>query len=626
MSLDWFGARFQPGSMDGQGSLKLLGAPGLDKIPLLVRETAQNSWDARLADTGLVYTLRLSVLDPSQLHTLRSEVFAHPGHLLNLESTLAREQLVVLEIMDRGTTGLGGPIRNDTKVPEGQSTDFMDFVLNVGAPRDTPMGGGTYGFGKTISYQMGGTPTIGIWSKPVDEPSSRFIASAIGSNFDLGGLRYTGRQWWGRLADQRIEPLVGAEADRLGSSLFSSSFQSGESGTSIMILDFCEPDEIESKAELLTEAAMWNLWPKVLPEPQRTEPAMRIRVETPGSESVLDPNEYDPLRPFVRSLQAVRSAQSGRDGSGSSLTSVHPIEVKRPRVTTGDLAISYAACGPEHDLPGSSDEEENELSKVRPVKGPARHYALMRQAELIVRYEAGPQPTNTGVCYGAVFRCREEVDDIFARSEPPAHDDWVPDALETSSDQTKVRTTGKRIKETLRDAVRGTFTPEIGDSASDQKAAAKVSAQLGDLVAAAESTGAGAANGSTRRGPRGSSRTTTSIVRTEDPIISIFEGGRAALVPIHVRDRPFPIQISFVGHILFEGGSERRSPDDKDFDCRGFQNGSVFSPSTRFDVLGSDLTIPAASGDSDWVAVVRLPDSLVVTVDFEYCEPGAKST
>ena len=57
----------------------------------------------------------------------------------------------MLFVTDRGTEGLGGPTRAD-EVHEGESHDYVSFVLNVGEPRDTKLGGGTYGFGKAVFF------------------------------------------------------------------------------------------------------------------------------------------------------------------------------------------------------------------------------------------------------------------------------------------------------------------------------------------------------------------------------------------------------------------------------------------------------------------------------------------
>ena len=88
------------------------------------------------------------------------------------------------------------------------------------------LGGGTYGFGKTISYVTSSVGTILIWSRC--EGSSglehRLIGSAIGDGFNMDGLRFTGRHWWGNAiaSEGRVEPVVGDLAEELGEAMFAS--------------------------------------------------------------------------------------------------------------------------------------------------------------------------------------------------------------------------------------------------------------------------------------------------------------------------------------------------------------------------------------------------------------------
>ena len=152
-----------------------------------------------------------------------------------------------------------------------RDTDFIDLVFNIGAPRDVHLGGGTYGFGKTISYVASSVGTILIWSRC--EGSSglehRLIGSAIGDGFNMDGLRFTGRHWWGNViaSEGRVEPAVGDLAEELGEAVFATRFDRDVTGTSILILDpQLGGDSSEKNVALLAEAVVWNLWPKLLAE------------------------------------------------------------------------------------------------------------------------------------------------------------------------------------------------------------------------------------------------------------------------------------------------------------------------------------------------------------------------
>ena len=58
----------------------------------------------------------------------------------------------------------------------------------------------------------------------------------------------------------------------------------------------------------------------------------------------------------------------------------------------------------------------------------SHHIALMRRWGGTVKHYHGPEKPNHNVEYGGVFITEESADDA-AKSEPPAHDDWIYDSL-----------------------------------------------------------------------------------------------------------------------------------------------------------------------------------------------------
>jgi hypothetical protein len=216
-SLGWFPKQFSPGDIDGVGAKRLLGTPKIDSAGVLVREMGQNSWDARRKSPSIDFILNLRLLRGPVMETLRRRIFTGDPPKTGLAELLRNDEIWALEVSDRKTVGLGGPIRNDLAVDPGMDTDFIDLVFNIGAPRDAYLGGGTYGFGKTISYVASSVGTVLIWSRC--EGSSglehRLIGSAIGEGFNLRGLRFTGRHWWGNaIASEDRCRLLGRRARR----------------------------------------------------------------------------------------------------------------------------------------------------------------------------------------------------------------------------------------------------------------------------------------------------------------------------------------------------------------------------------------------------------------------------
>ena len=72
------------------------------------------------------------------------------------------------------------------------------------------------------------------------------------------------------------------------------------------------------------------------------------------------------------------------------------------------------------------------------------HVCLMRPAELVVTYHAGPKPPSENQGYAGVFRADEAMDEIYAKAEPPTHDAWHPQSLDRP-ESTFVQTTFRRI-------------------------------------------------------------------------------------------------------------------------------------------------------------------------------------
>ena len=315
-SLGWFPKQFSPGDIDGAGAQRLLGTPHIDPAWVLVREMGQNSWDARGPSASIDFILNLRLLTGPVVEILRRRIFTGDPPRTGLAELLRHDHIWALEVSDRRTVGLGGPIRNDLAVDSGTRTDFIDLVFNVGAPRDVHLGGGTYGFGKTISYVASSVGTILIWSRCEGSsgPEHRLIGSAIGDGFDRRGLRFTGRHWWGNViaSEGRVEPAVGDLAEELGEATFASRFDGDDTGTSILILDpKLGGDSSEKSVALLVEAIVQNLWPKLLAD-QSGRARMNITVQLNGTPIALPSIEQHPtLSGHAQCLLAVRAAQAG---------------------------------------------------------------------------------------------------------------------------------------------------------------------------------------------------------------------------------------------------------------------------------------------------------------------------
>lgn len=472
-SLGWFPKQFSPGDIDGVGAKRLLGTPKIDSAWVLVREMGQNSWDARRKSSNIDFILNLRLLKKPVVEALRRRIFTGDPPKTGLAKLLRNDEIWVLEVSDRGTIGLGGPIRNDLAVDPGMDTDLIDLVFNIGAPRDTYLGGGTYGFGKTISYIASSVGTVLIWSRCEGSKGleDRLIGSAIGDGFNMGGSRFTGRHWWGNAlpSERRVEPVVGDLAKELGEEAFATRFDHNVTGTSILILDpRLGGDSPEENVELLADAVVWNLWPKLLAD-QSGHTRMNISVQLNGTPFALPSIEQHPkLSGHAQCLLAIRATQAGSDPAALQPrwpVLVKEIWLKRPRKLLGHLALTR------YPVPARTGS-------------PSHAITLMRQAELVVRYFERPELDVEGFQWAGVFKPVADVDDSFALAEPPSHDDWVPQAIQDKGRRTEVRVALVRIREAA-DQYLSPLKP-IVIGAEAPPSAAHVGDMLADLLGGLE--------------------------------------------------------------------------------------------------------------------------------------------
>ncbi len=620
-SLEWWPKQFGPGDIDGDGALKLLGQPNLHPVSVLVRETAQNSWDARVEET-IRYWIHGRTLRGRALNSLRDRVFANPGKGLTLRNVLAKSSLAVLEISDRGTGGLGGPLRND-RAHEARTTDYIDFVLNIGAKRDKQHGGGTYGFGKTISYIASTAHTILIWSRSREGKriESRLIGSAFGDCFELRGKRYTGRQWWGRKVDRgaMVEPLLGEEADDIARKVFASSFEKDETGTSLMIID---PSLLELDLPHLVdscgEAILWHLWPKLVEPPGAEGRApMQISLKLEDDDvAIPDPKSHEVLGGYVQALQTVRSVQSGAEAPTSPLISVSEIRIQRPQATLGHLAICTSPAASKISALKTEDRDS-----IAPIESPTHSVALMRSAaELVVTYLDLPRSPVEGVSVAGVFRCTPEADKYFAASEPPAHDSWEPKGMLDRIAKRHVNVGLRNIRDAWKHVVSGTSS---GRSASTGGSEGFLASELSDMVPSIDGGRASRSRTAVPGGGGGGTggrRSQPKLRITKSSSVPFTDIATVAVVSFELEDWAPGFVVECKAGIGYDGGTDQ---DDNLVKVEGFTRGLPGAlPRPDPGCLGSRLEVEDAS-QTLWSAIVSHEPGLAVDIDLRITQ-GAK--
>jgi hypothetical protein len=237
--------------------------------------------------------------------------------------------------------------------------------------------------------------------------------------------RFTGRHWWGVKdpEDGIVDPLTGADAEALALALGLPNRRPDQTGTSIMILDFMtDGEDLKTLGNKVIEAVLWNFWPRMMRDTPKSH-RFDIRFELDGVEvNIPTPENFAPLDLFSKAMRAARS------GVGNDVCS---LSATKSQIKVGTLAIEKGLRTPRRLL---LEEQESLFPPV------AQHIALMRPVELVVKYLKGTALPDERLEWAGVFITsnNENVESAFAESEPPAHDDWIPENLPKGEPKTLV--------------------------------------------------------------------------------------------------------------------------------------------------------------------------------------------
>lgn len=477
----------------GRGKL-LRPSTDLSRIELVVRETLQNSWDAADADWYPAYGIHVYEVPERTKSVLKTSIFTDlPESLTPLRESLDAQGLHAIEIYDRGTTGLDGPFRASDVAEEGEPNNFNSFVFDIGTTKDSTSSGGTFGFGKTATFEISRAHSVVYWTRcrtDTGELEHRLIAASLHEPYAEHGARYTGAHWWGDPVDDDIIPLRGEAAAALGEAIFDTHFGDEETGTSILILDpvisFVPtdvdgdgiPDLIEKipartkdhsqqLISIITDAIAKNAWPKAIPydnDPEHSPMAIAV---------YQDMKELDTLQlirgryaRYADSLIKVREAQKDQEGT---LFSERPPRILREETYPIKIRPSRSSIANQDAYLGNrTDNVVGHLHMVACLRAPGQidlpytsnALCLMRNnAELVVQYDALAEFENPDIQWHGIFKPVAETDRHFRATEPSTHDNWNPSSAESEVSNDLVRRALTSVRRKAREFLSEHKTP-----------------------------------------------------------------------------------------------------------------------------------------------------------------------
>lgn len=443
----WFG-------YDGKLFLDTLANTKLNYLDLLIRESIQNSFDARKPDSIPEYTIHGRTLTDESVLFLR-QMLSDDQYPSVLKSKI-KNQMFCLEVRDSETTGLMGSFQQyDAYGNEIQSefTNYKSFIWSLGGSK-SENNGGSHGVGKTSFFIVSQLRTVCVYTRTKYQGAlqSRFI---IKSFYPYDGKDIK-QYWLGDDPEKRQSPkeqiplpFLDEEADFIASKLGIEPYVSSETGTTVLLLDAdFNIDEEEQKRILTANEYYQNnavpmvmkwFWPKLLDlSPVNQKISIHVRYE--GSEipfPVLNDSEYDFFTACfrrwhkkylqIRNMSNEEKCKLPKDKGFISICGV------RPKLFTGGIAYGKTSLI-------TPKQKEMFFSGNNNVC-----LIFMRGIEFCVKYKGYlAQNLAPGEFVFAIFHTDPEnhlpndktigsVDNAFRLAEDNSHEEWTPNLIQNNS-------------------------------------------------------------------------------------------------------------------------------------------------------------------------------------------------
>ena len=235
----------------GSALIKLLQNNSMPTLDLIVRESVQNSLDASLDGEGFVQV----EFNTQEFYT--ANLVRHfQGIDIKLLTRYQGNKYNLLEIRDRNTTGLTGPLHY-SEVRNNQYGNLLKLIYEISMPQQKEGAGGSWGLGKTVYFR----PGIGLviyYSRirtGAGKYESRLAACLVEDESKKNALipaeknePRRGIAWWGKpYVNGSTVPLT--DDDEISEILHDigiKEYKYNETGTSV-IIPFLKDDRLKEK-------------------------------------------------------------------------------------------------------------------------------------------------------------------------------------------------------------------------------------------------------------------------------------------------------------------------------------------------------------------------------------------
>lgn len=495
IKLELFNPGPGPKSISGSSTTQLLSGSQMDDMTVMLRETVQNSWDARGKSEEIEYEYKGILLSDEEIANL-SECIGHEKYGSRVVNYIQENNRSGIQISDINTLGLIGDITYDNNHKE--ISRFLKFVFEVGNSEQGIGAGGSFGYGKASIYKASSIGTVAIYSriKLGLFYEERFIIKSI-DRFESKKNNASDVYWWGEEIyypgnshSASMLPLTGEMAADVAESLGMNVLRDDQTGTVILIYEpFIDLDEDQNEMEShgfpTAERDVFDKLKDVVTEMQRTSIHHFWAKYSNHSKGIIfkfsirDLNGYtktldmaDPYRisPYNRLLECLNTSRVAKDEFIETETK-KMISTSRPSEQLGILSWFELT---------DTDINPTYLHFFNSGKSCV---ALMRNVEFVVKYMdvyvnfsnveqaaakmvLGVYRTLDGVIIPR-YKGDEKgvlIEELYRAAENQTHGEWNHQSLKELGNwcSTYIKQTPVKIQETISDIYR----EEIEDAAT----------------------------------------------------------------------------------------------------------------------------------------------------------------